>query len=63
MSEATNDEEWVCPKPGCNLGVDGHSFGLAIAHCMDMSEQEGEDAAERILTRAERHLLGDGEAS
>jgi hypothetical protein len=51
------DPDWVCPKPGCGLDVDGHSFGLAIAHCLDMDEREADDAAEHILTRAERDLL------
>lgn len=59
----STDEDWVCPKLGCDLDVDGHSFGLAIAHCLDMDEQEAEDAAERILTRAERTLLGPPEAT
>lgn len=56
----TDEPEWVCPKPGCDLDVDGHSFGLAIAHCLDMDEQEADDAAERILDRAERGLTEGG---
>ena len=51
-----SEDDWTCPKPGCDLDVDGHDFGLAIAHCMDMDEQDARDAAERILDRAERGL-------
>lgn len=58
MSNITEDDGWKCGMPGCELDIDGHNFGLAIAHIFDMSEEEGQQISDRILAKAERQLLG-----
>lgn len=52
-------EEWWCGRLGCDLGIDGHDFALALSHIFEQDEEWGEETSERILTRAERGLLGD----
>ena len=56
---AATDEEWTCGKPGCELGIDGHDFALALEHVFHEEGLSAEDArgvADRTLDRVARGL-------
>ena len=54
----TNEEEWSCGKPGCDLGIDGHDFALAIQHIYGTTPEVAASVVDGVARR-----LGVGEAT
>lgn len=53
-----DEEEWSCGKPGCDLGIDGHDFALAIQHIYGTTPEVAASVVDGVARR-----LGVGEAT
>lgn len=56
----SDEEEWICPKEGCTLGVEQHDLALAMEHIYggtpsksgrNFDADESQEVAGRVLDK------------